>query len=56
MEILPVFQNEADALARIIALAYEPSRKLTDTPRSDIVKLLAEALQSAYESRGVRHW
>jgi hypothetical protein len=50
MKILPTFQNEAEALARIIALAYEPARKLTDPPRDDVVRLLAEALQSAYEA------
>lgn len=50
MQILPCFQNAANALARVIALAYEPSRKLTDPPREDVVRLLAEALQCAYEA------
>jgi hypothetical protein len=49
MTILPSFLSEADALARIIALTYEPQRKLTDPPRPDVVRLLGEALQSAYE-------
>ena len=51
MYILPAFRSEAEALARIIALAYEPHRKLTDAPRPDVVRLLAEALQCAYEAR-----
>lgn len=50
IEILPCFLSEADALARIIALAYEPQRKLTDPPREDVVRLLGEALQCAYEA------
>ena len=51
VRVLPSFQSEADALARIIALVYEPQRKLTDPPRGDVVRLLAEALQSAYEAK-----
>jgi len=50
IEILPSFQNEAEALARIIALSYEPQRTLTDAPDQDIVRLLGEALQCAYEA------
>lgn len=65
MEILPEFQSEADALARIIALvqalaaektlpaikvAYEPTRKLGDPAPEAVVRLIAEALQSAYEA------
>lgn len=50
MEILPWFQSEADALARIIALAFEPTRKLVDPAPKAVVRLIAEALQSAYEA------
>jgi hypothetical protein len=50
MKILACFQKEAEALARIIALAYDPARKLTDPPREDVVRVIAEALQSAYEA------
>ena len=50
MKILASFQNEADALARIIALHYEPARQLTDAPDPSIVRLIAEALQCAYEA------
>ncbi len=49
-EILPNFENEADALARIIALDYDPLRKLTDPPPAEVVRLLGEALQCAYEA------
>jgi hypothetical protein len=49
-EVLPSFLSEADALARIIALAYEPGRKLTDPPAEEVVRLLGEALQCAYEA------
>jgi hypothetical protein len=50
MKINESFQREAEALARIIALAYDPKRKLSDPPRQDVVRLLAEALQSAWEA------
>ena len=50
IEILPTFLSEADALARIIALANDPQRKLTDPPDADIVRLLGEALQCAFEA------
>ena len=50
IEILPSFQAEADALARIIALAYQPQRKLTDPPDENVVRLIGEALQCAYEA------
>lgn len=53
IEILPSFQAEADALARIIALAYDPHHKLFSDPpppHEDVVRLLGEALQCAYEA------
>ena len=50
IEILPSFLSEADALARIIALAHDPQRKLTDPPDADVVRLIGEALQCAYDA------
>jgi hypothetical protein len=51
MEPLECFKSEADSLARIIRLSYKPEVSMFDTPAEpDVVRLLAEALQSAYES------
>jgi hypothetical protein len=50
MKILESFQQEAEALTRIIALHYKPDTKLTDPPDPDVVRLIAEALQCAYDA------
>jgi len=50
IEVLPRFLSEADTLARLIAHTYEPQRKLTDPPDPNVVRLLGEALQCAYEA------
>ena len=45
IEVLPSFQSDADALARLI---YELG--LTDPPNQEVVRCLGEALQCAYEA------
>ena len=50
MKILDCFEEEAEALARIIGLAFDPTLKLTNSPPEEVVRLIAEALQSAYEA------
>jgi hypothetical protein len=49
--ILPQFQSEADTLARIIAMRLDPENyNLTTAAPEDVVRAIAEALQSAYEA------
>ena len=49
MKVLPIFQKEAEALARIIAMRLDPARyDLTSDAPPDVARLIAEALQSAF--------
>lgn len=49
MKVLPIFQKEAEALARIIAMRLDPARyDLTSDAPPAVARLIAEALQSAY--------
>ncbi len=45
----PKFVSEAESMTRLIALAYDPKLQLTDSPNPDVVRLIGEALQCAYE-------
>jgi len=45
---MPSFQQEADALARILALAFDAARDLTTPAEPDVVRLLTEALEHAW--------
>ena len=45
---MPSFQSEADALARILALAFDVSRDLQTPAEPDVVRLLTEALEHAW--------
>jgi hypothetical protein len=52
---MPSFQSEADALARILALAFDVSRDLQTPAEPDVVRLLTEALEHAWlEGAGSR--
>jgi len=44
----PSFLEEADALARILALAFDPTRDLSTPAEPDVVRLLVEALEHAW--------
>lgn len=51
IEPLECFKSEADSLCRIIRLRYRPDLSMYHVPADfDAVRLLAEALQAAYES------
>jgi len=45
---VPSFLQEADALARILALAFDAARDLQTPAEPDVVRLLIEALEHAY--------
>lgn len=45
---MPSFAQEADALARILALAFDVSRDLQTPAEPDVTRLLIEALEHAY--------
>jgi len=45
---MPSFQGEADALARVIALAFDVHRNLETPAEPDVVRLLTEALEHAW--------
>lgn len=47
-EFLPSFLAEADALARVIALAFDGARDLDTPAEPDVARLLLEALEHAY--------
>ena len=47
-EFVPSFAGEADALARILALAFDLTRNLQTPAEPDVVRLLTEALEHAY--------
>ncbi len=50
MVVLDIFKQEAEALARMIAMRLNPARyDLTSDAPEDVVRLIGEALQSAYE-------
>jgi len=44
----PSFLEEANALARILALAFDPTRDLHTPAEPDVVRLLVEALDHAF--------
>lgn len=50
MNIRPEFKSEAVSLAQIIGLAYGPEKLINDRPNDGFVRLIEEALQSAYET------
>jgi hypothetical protein len=45
---MPSFQEEADALARILALAFDAGRDLQTPAEPDVVRLITEALEHAW--------
>ena len=45
---MPSFQEEAQALARILAQAFDPAWHSLDPAEPDVVRLLTEALEHAY--------
>ena len=45
---MPSFASEADALARVIALAFDVARDLQTPAEPDVVRLLTEALEHAW--------
>jgi len=45
---MPSFLQEADALARILALAFDVTRDLNTPAEPDVRRLLVEALEHAY--------
>ena len=45
---MPSFQAEADALARILALAFDAARNLETPAEPDVVRLLVEAMEHAW--------
>jgi hypothetical protein len=47
-EFIPSFAAEANALARIIALAFDATRDLTTPAEPDVARLINEALEHAY--------
>ena len=47
-EFLPSFAEEADALARVIALAFDATRDLRTPAEPDVSRLINEALEHAY--------
>ena len=47
-EFVPSFLAEADALARVIALAFDVTRDLTTPAEPDVTRLINEALEHAF--------
>jgi len=45
---MPSFQEEAAALARVLAQAFDPAWHSLDPAEPDVVRLLTEALEHAY--------
>jgi hypothetical protein len=45
---MPSFAAEANALARVVALAFDTHRNLETPAEPDVVRLLTEALEHAW--------
>ena len=46
--LIPSFSAEADALARVIALAFDATRNLQTPAEPDVARLINEALEHAF--------
>jgi len=46
---MPSFQEEAAALARVLAQAFDPAWHSLDPAEPDVIRLLVQALENAWQ-------